>query len=455
MTQLAERRTHRTGPWIGPVQMFLLSRRLRRVDDIGAFLRTVTRDYPSGVGVKLRRRRMLMLIDPTLVGQLLIEHASATTKGPGMERTRHLLGDGLLTTEDPDHKRARRLIAPAFSPRRLTGYVDRFAERTAARVDTWTDGATLDMHREMSILTLDIVGRTLLGIDLSEQAGGIREALEAALEHFAATRPGYNGRRRRPAVAATPEEVGVDTRALGAVHQLVDDLIEQRGANPSDDRGDVVSALITASLEPDGLTAAEVHDNVITLLMAGHETTANALSWTLHLLGNHPEAQQRLHAEVDTLGGRLPTADDLPKLPYTRAVLSEGMRLYPPAWMIGRQTSQDLDIGGWHLPAHTIVAMSPLVMHHDPRWFPDPDEFDPQRWLDERREAVPRHAYLPFGTGPRSCVGEQFAWAEAITALAVIASRFSARTTPGHVVRPQYRITMRPGNGIPMLLTKR
>lgn len=452
MTQLATRPTQRPGRWIGPLRMLLLTRKARRAEDIGALLRTVVRDYPTAVGVRLRGQHLLMLVDPALVGQLLIEHSASTVKGPGMERTRHLLGDGLLTSEEPEHKRARRLIAPAFSPRRLSGYVDGFAERTAARVATWTDGATVDMHREMATLTLDIVGHTLLGVDLSDRATGIRQALEAALEHFAATRQGFN-RRRVP--DATPEEVGVDTSSLTAVHTFVDEVIARRKENPSDDRGDVVSALITASLQPDGLTPAEVHDNIITLLMAGHETTANTLAWTMHLLGNHPQAQQKLHAELDTMDGRLPTVDDLPNLAYTRAVISESMRLYPPAWMIGRTVTSPVDVGGWHVPSGAIVAMSPLVMHHDPRWFPDPERFDPDRWLDERKDAVPRHAYLPFGTGPRSCVGEQFAWAEAIIALAVIASRFSAVTKPGHVVRPQYRITMRPGNGIPMRLAAR
>jgi cytochrome P450 len=362
------------------------------------------------------------------------------------------LGDGLLTAEGADHRRARRLIAPAFAPRRLAGYVDQFAARAAARVATWHDGDDVDMHREMATLTLDIVGHTLLGIDLTDRASGIGEAVEAALEHFAATLPGLGDRRGR---TATPEEVGVDTSALAALHGLVDEIIAQRKENSSQDRGDVVSALSTAALEPDGLSPAEVHDNVITLMMAGHETTASALAWTMYLLGDHDEAQRRLHAELDELGGRLPTSDDLPRLAYTRAVVSESLRLYPPAWMVGRSLSENIDIGGWHVPAGSTIAISPLVMQRDPRWFPDPDTFDPQRWLDARKDDVPRHAYLPFGTGPRSCVGEQFAWAEAVTVLAVLASRFTARIEPGHVVRPQYRLTMRPGNGIPMRLTAR
>jgi cytochrome P450 len=434
--------------------MFWLSRQVRRSGDFASMLRTVVRGEPNAVGVRIGGRHLLLVVDPALAGELLIGHAGVTNKGPGMERTRHLLGDGLLTSEGEDHRRARRLVAPAFSPRRLTGYVDQFAQRTAAHVARWTDGSVVDMHQEMATLTLDIVGGTLLGIDLRERAPGIRSALEATLEHFAATRPAFNRRRRPQGRPATPEQVGVDVEALAAVHSLVDEIIEQRRASPSEDRGDVISALLAASGEPDGLRPAEVHDHVLTLLMAGHETTANALSWTMHLLGENPATAAKLHAELDALD-RLPTNDDLPSLTYTRAVVSEAIRMYPPAWMIGRSTDAPIELGGWHVPAGSLVAVCPLLMQHDARWFPEPDTFDPDRWLDERRERVPKYAYLPFGTGPRSCVGEQFAWAEAVTALAVIASRFTARTEPGHVLRPQYRITMRPGNGIPMRLVER
>jgi cytochrome P450 len=427
----------------------LRTRRARRLGDPAAMLRSVARGNPPAVGARFRGQHLLLLVDPALVGELLIRHAGDTTKGPGMERTKHLLGNGLLTSEGADHRRARRLVAPAFAPRRLAGYVDQFAARTAAHVARWTDGATVDMHAEMATLTTEIVGRTLLGIDLGDHTGGVRSALEAALAHFAATRPNVNRQMR---ATASPEDVGVDTEALAAVHRLVDEIVDQRRQHPSDDRGDVVSALLAGAREPDGLTEAEVHDNVITLLMAGHETTANALSWTLHLLDQHPDVERTLHAELDGLDG-LPTSADLPALTYTRAVVTEAMRRYPPVWMIGRSLATDVEIGGWHAPAGSLVAVSPLLMHHDARWFPEPETFDPGRWLDARKDAVPRHAYLPFGTGPRSCVGEQFAWAEAVTALAVIARRWRAATVPGHVVRPQYRITMRPGNGIPMRLT--
>jgi cytochrome P450 len=213
-----------------------------------------------------------------------------------------------------------------------------------------------------------------------------------------------------------------------------------------------VSALLAESALPGGLTAREVHDHALTLLLAGHETTASALTWTLYLLGRHPGAQERLRAEVSALDGRPPTSGTLPSLSYTRAVISEAIRLYPPAWIIGRTVTADLDLAGWHLPAGSVAAVSPLLLHHDPRWFPDPEAFDPGRWLDNRRRAVPRHAYLPFGTGPRACIGERFAWAEATTVLATLAQSWSFRADPGFEAAPSYRVTLRPAGELPMTL---
>jgi pentalenene oxygenase len=310
----------------------------------------------------------------------------------------------------------------------------------------------------MARLALDIVGNTLLGVHLGQDAADVRTTLESALDTFASSGPallppGRAARRARPAAAGDATSPADEHRA--PIHEIVDKIIRGRAQDPSDDRGDVVSALLAAAAQPDGLTLTEVHDHVITLLMAGHETTATALSWTLHLLGQHPAIERALHAELDRFGLRLPSLEDLPRLSYTRAVITESMRLFPPAWIIGRTLTASADFAGWHADPGTIVAVSPLLLHQDARWFPDPLTFDPDRWLDERRDAVPRHAYLPFGTGPRSCIGEQFAWAEATTALAVICSRWSARTEEGHQVTRHYRVTLRPGNGLPMRLRER
>ncbi|BEP14444.1 cytochrome P450 [Acidothermaceae bacterium B102] len=432
--------------WIGPTRLMLMTRRARRDQDAGAILRRLARGADTAVGLTVRGRRVLLVLDPQLAGELLARHAADTVKGPGVQLTRDLLGEGLLTSEGDDHRRARRLVAPAFSPRRLEAYATTFATSAAAHADGWRDGQRVDMAQEMATLTLAMVSRTLLGIDLADQAPEVRADLEAALARFggSATQGDLFGgdRHHQPQPRSAP-----------AVHQLVDRIIEERRRERSDERGDVISALLTSS-EAGALTDAEVHDHVMTLLMAGHETTANALTWTWHLLAAHPVVAARLHAEADALGGRTPAFADVPALTYARAVISEAMRLYPPAWIVGRTLTADLTLAGYDLPAGSLAAVSPLLLHHDPRWFPDPEAFDPERWLDERRDDVPRYAYLPFGTGPRACIGEQFAWIEAIITLTVLASRWSATAARGPVT-PQYRVTLRPAGGLEMTMHAR
>jgi cytochrome P450 len=444
-------RRDRPGHWMSMPRLLLRTRRARRAGDAGAVLRAVARGADTAVGGRIRGQRFLLLLDPALAGRLLADLAAGTIKSPGLQRTRVLLGDGLLTSEGDAHRRARRLVAPAFSPRRLAAYTEGFSERTRAHVGQWSDGAVLEMRQQMARLTLDIVGSTLLGMDLRQDADDVRSALESALETFAGGAPALAMRRRRGPRGAEQRGEGLRAR----LDAIVTKIIEARRDEPSADRGDVVSALLAAAAGPDGLTPAEVHDHMITLIMAGHETTANALSWTLYLLSSHPEAEQALHAELARLDGRRPGFDDLAGLTYTRAVIAESMRLFPPAWILSRTLTADADFGRWRAPAGTIVAVSPLLLHHDARWFGDPERFDPSRWLDDRRDDVPRHAFIPFGTGPRSCIGEQFAWAEATTALAVICSRWTARTVPGTTVTPQYRVTMRPSPGLPMQVTAR
>lgn len=447
--------------WLRAPQLWWRTRDARKSGDIGSLVKAVAAGADTAVGVKIRDRHILLLLEPSLVGSLLIDHAPQTTKGPGTRLTRQLLGDGLLTSEGANHDRARRLIAPAFSRRRLATYTDSFAARTRAHISDWDDGQTRDAHGEMASLTLDIVGRTLLGIDLTDRTSTIRGSLEAALARFAGAggsvilgrsrlRP-RNPLRRSATRPGTANALAAETE----LHGVVDQVIEQRRANPTDDRGDVVSALLSDSQVSDGMTAAEIHDHVITLLMAGHETTANALTWALFLLGQHPAVQDRLYAEVKEFADRGPAFAQLPSLPYTRAVVSEAMRLYPPAWFLGRTILEPLEFGGWHAPAGTLVGLSPMLMHRDPRWFADPDRFDPDRWLDERRGSLPKNSYLPFGTGPRACIGEQFAWAETSTALAVLTANVRFHTDPAFTPEIHYRVTLRPSGAVPIRVSRR
>ncbi len=424
--------------WHGLLWVLTRTWSARRTADPGQALRSIARGGDRVVAIRVRGQGVLLLLDPDLGPQLLAEHAADTVKGPGTQLTRPLLGDGLLTSEGDAHRRARRLVAPAFSPRRIAGYAATFDDCTRAHTARWSDGAQLDMHREMAALTLDIVGRTLLGVDLAVDVPEIRRGLEVALNRFADSGFALPGLRRRALELPSPE-------GIAEVHGVVDTIIARRRDTSTEDRGDVVSALLAAGAAPDGLTAGEIHDHVITLLMAGHETTANALSWTLYLLGQHPDIQDQLYAELSRVSG--------PELPYTRAVISESMRLFPPAWLLGRTTTAEFEIAGRVAPPGSIVAISPLLLHHDERWFPDAERFDPGRWMDGRAEQVPRNAYLPFGTGPRACIGEQFAWAEAIAVLAGLARGWQFHTDAP--VTPQYRVTMRPSGRMPITVRRR
>ena len=452
--------TIRSRRWLGPVRVAWRTRAPRRRGDPAGVVRALAHGGGGAVGVRIGRRHILLLRDPELVGQLLVEHAGLTSKGPGVRLTRQMLGNGLLTSEGAPHDRARRLIAPAFSPRRLAGYTTAFAELAAAREDGWPGDATLDIHDEMASLTLEIVGRTLLGIDLADRGPVIRASLESALERFGALGGGSllgggPARRIRFGGRSSGARMGGAAGPIEAeVHRIVDEVITERRAHPTDDRGDVVSALLSDGAVRAGMDDAEIHDHVITLIMAGHETTANALTWALFLLGRHGDAQDRLRDEVSRLGTAAPTFDRLTELPFARAVVAEAMRLYPPAWILGRTIVAPLDFDGWQAPAGTLVGVSPLLLHHDPRWFPDAETFDPDRWLDDRRRAVPRHAFLPFGTGPRACIGEQFAWTEAVTVLAVLIARRRIWAEPALSPAPQFRLTMRPAGVVPLRVAR-
>src|SRR5664279_1195323 len=364
---------------------------------------------------------------------------------------------GQAARPGPQADRTGVLPAPARRLHRVLRRTHPRPHRRLARRDT------LDVHDEMACLTLDIVGRTLLGIDLTDRSSEIRGSLEAALERFGAVGGGSlliggAGRRRSLGRRGPRPTAAMDTpsTAEADVHRVVDEVIqEHRRHQPSGDRGDLVSALLSDGQVRAGMTDQEIHDHVITMIMAGHETTANALTWALYLLGRRPDIQLRLHDEVDSLAAGGPSFSQLADLPFTRAVISEAMRLYPPAWVLGRTLVAPLDLAGWHAPAGTLVGVSPLLLHHDPRWFDNPEEFDPDRWLDGRQKTLPRNAYLPFGTGPRACIGEQFAWAEAVTVLAVIASRWTIRTPPDLAPGAQYRVTLRPSGPVPLTVAAR
>jgi len=419
-----------------------------------AMMIAMARDYGDISHYKIGPQHLFFFNHPDLIRDVLVTNQKNFHKSRGLERAKRLLGNGLLTSEDEFHLRQRRLAQPAFHRQRIEAYattmVD-FAERTRS---SWTDGRTVDMHTEMMRLTLGIVAKTLFDADVDTEAAEIGSAMTRAFESFNyAMLPFTEYLEKLPLPAV---------RRFNAARDRLDKtifrMIGERRAG-GEDRGDLLSMLLLAQdTEGDGtgMSDAQLRDEALTIFLAGHETTANALTWTWYLLSQHPEVEARLHAELDSaLGGRRPTFEDLQNLPYTRMVLSESMRLYPPAWAIGRRALKSFNVREYEVPAGSVVLMSQYIMHRDERFFPDPERFDPERWTPESQAQRPKFSYFPFGGGARVCIGEQFAWMEGILLLATIAQQWQMRLEPGHVVDIQPLITLRPKYGMRMTLASR
>jgi cytochrome P450 len=371
-------------------------------------------------------------------------------KGEGLQRAKRLLGEGLLTSEGEFHLRQRRLAQPAFHRQRIAAYAATMVEYSDRACDRWQAGETRDVAREMMRLTLAIAGKTLFDADVESEADEIGEALTTTFALFNRLTLPFAQLLERLPLPATRRFQKARERLDATIYRIID---ERRASG--EDRGDLLSMLIAARDEEgdgSGMTDEQLRDEAMTIFLAGHETTANALTWTWYLLSQHPDIEARFHAEVDeVLKGGLPAAEDFPRLRYTEMVFAEAMRLYPPAWIIGRRALGDYRIDGYTIPARSILLMSQYVTHHDARFFPNPFRFDPERWAPEARESRPKFSYFPFGGGPRLCIGESFAWMEGALVLATIARRFRMRLAPGHPVEMQPLVTLRPKHGMRMI----
>lgn len=427
--------------------------RMRR--DPIAFLGALAEQYGDIVRVPLGAETLYLFNHPDLVHDVLVTNHRNFHKGRGLERAKMLLGEGLLTSEGEFHLRQRRLSQPAFHRQRIAAYGATMASYAADRRDRWHAGQVIDAHREMMGLTLAIVGKTLFDADVEHEAGEIGEALTTTFESLNIWffLPFGELLERLP-LPTTLRFRKARARLDATIYRL----IEERRRSGAD-RGDLLSMLLIAQdTEGDGgrMTDLQLRDEAMTIFLAGHETTANALTWTWYLLSQHPDIEARFHAEIDSaLGGRVPNVEDMSRLPYTRMVLAESMRLYPPAWTVGRRALAPFDVRGYTVPARSIILLCQYLMHRDARWFPDPARFDPDRWTAERQAERPRFAYFPFGGGPRVCIGEQFAWMEGVLLLATIAQRWQLRLVPGHPVALQPIITLRPKCGMKMAVVDR
>jgi len=447
-----------------------------------AFFTNTARTYGDLAGFKFGPQKVYLVSRPEWIEDILVKSAGKFAKGIALERAKVLLGNGLLTAAGQEHLKHRRMIQPLFHRQHVQGFADTFVRHAARWRDQVTPGAALDITREMSGLTLGIIGETMFSSDVQRDADEVRAALTDAVSNFAyAFIPGLDYLQKLP----LPVFVRMRTareRLNRVIHRVIAD---RRSGNPKkglpSPKPDLISMLLAAR-DPEnpnegGMGDTQIRDEAMTIFLAGHETTANAMAWTWHLLGAAPEVERRLHEELDrvlrqpqegvastagdrgvasttsdsgvasTAGDRgvastdrTPTMEDVPKLEWTRAIISESMRLFPPAWTMGRRVLEDHVIGGHTIAKDSLVILSQWVVHRDPRWWPEPDAFQPERWLAPTDR--PKYAYFPFGGGTRVCIGEAFAWTEAVLLLATIAQRwrFAAVAAP----TPEPRITLRP-----------
>jgi cytochrome P450 len=395
-----------------------------RRDPLG-FMERLARDYGDICHFKLGGQHVYLLNHPEHVRGVLLGHYANFLKGRGHVRQGNFLGLGLVTSEGNFHRRQRQLTQPAFSHERVQGYAETMARLACEAAGAWRDGESLDVLGAMRQVTLPIASQTLFGTRVDTEHGRIIESFRAGLELFRWFKPSGS----RLAHRFSPARRRLVKRSRETLEALVTEIIAER-RREGEDRGDLLSLLLSRPAEEgEALTHdRQLRDEAVTLFIAGFENVATALTWTWHLLAQHPEVEGRLHAELDeVLGGRPPAVEDIPRLAYTRMVFEEAMRLYPPVPRLVRTALQDYEVGGYTVPAGSLVVVSQYLMHRDPRFFPDPLRFDPERWTPEARRERPAYCYFPFGGGPRRCIGDGFAYVEGVLVLAAFASRWRLR----------------------------
>ena len=430
----------------GPKGLPLLGNMLEFRRDLLRYYLEWSRDYGDIVSLNLAGWPVVLLNNPDYAEYVLVRNHRNFIKFPlFFRKVRAIFGQGLLTSEGEFWHRQRRLAAPAFHAQRVAGYGDAMVRDTERMLATWRAAEQRDVHADMMALTLRIAAKALFNAEVEKGIADIGQAFNAVADEIAV-------RIRRPILIPDAIPLPGNIRYLRGVRRidrLVDAIIKERQADGGD-RGDLLSMLMLArDDEGQPMTTQQLRDEVITLLLAGHETTALALSWTWYLLSQHPEVDAKLAAELnDVLGGRAPTVNDLPRLRYAEHVVNEAMRIYPPAWGFGREALAECEIAGYAIPAGTTVIISPWVSHRNPRYFEDPAAFRPERWDNDFAATLPRFAYIPFGGGPRICIGNRFAMMEAVLVLATVAQRFRMELQNDRPVVPLPSVTLRPKDGV-------
>ncbi|HXV43295.1 MAG TPA: cytochrome P450, partial [Anaerolineae bacterium] len=411
-------------------------------------------EYGDIVTLRFFHRRAYFLNHPDYIRHVLVDNNQNYVKGRGSELTRPVIGEGLLTSEGEFHQRQRRLMQPAFHRRQIAALAETMTAFAERHIAPWREGETRDLHAEMMGLTMSIVTQSLFGVDVASENSALAETLDELMKEFSFADATPLGQLLlRLPTARVRRRAALLGRLDKAIYGFI-----RAGRERPEACDDLLSLLLTAQdSEGDGLGMSDrqVRDEVMTLFIAGHETTANAITWTFYLLAQHPDLESRLQVELsEVLGGRSPSIEDVPSLKYTRMVLSEAMRLYPPAWIMSRLALAEDEIGGYRIPAQSPILISQWAMHRHPAYWDEPLHFNPERFNpdDPAVKQRPRYTYFPFGGGPRLCIGEPFAWMEGILLIAALAQRFCFRLAPSARVEPQPLVTLRPKYGLPITL---
>jgi cytochrome P450 len=412
---------------------------------------------------------IVFINEPDYIREILVNQSSSFVKERTVRRMKVLLGEGLITSDDPIHKRQRRIAAPAFHRQRIAAYGDQIVACAAAQRETWQPNQQIDIAAASMQISLEIVARTLFNTPVTDDIRSINDEVNTimGLYNFIVAFPRIENFLHLPIPKLTKFRKS-KARLDAVVNRLIRDHREA-AARGEPDEGDLLSMLLASKYEPtdaedsdpesrkpEGMSDEQIRDEVLTIFLAGYETVANGLTWTWYLLSQNPEVEAKLHAELDTvLGKRLPTLPDFPNLRYTEQVFAESMRLYPPAWAMGRMSTKPITLGPYRIPPGAHFFFSQYIMGRDPQYFPDPLRFDPDRFTPEAKAARPKFTYFPFGGGSRQCIGESFAWMEGVFSIATLAQRWRMSylgTTPPI---PQAKITLRPRDPLMMRLIPR
>jgi cytochrome P450 len=446
---------YRFPPGLAHNLLWRVLKRMRPVDPI-TFFQGLAERFGPAAHYKIGRQHVVFINDPEYVRQILVVQNDNFVKERIVQRSKLLLGEGMITAEGAEHRRQRLAAQPAFHRQTIPVYADTMVHLAAETRDCWSANQQLNIALEMMHLTLNVVAKTLFRTELGEEVREVAQAINdiMGLYHFMILLPAAESLVHFPLPGVLKFR-----RARRRLDALVYNMIEQH-RSASDGEADLLTMMLRGSYgdayRTDRSRDAQLRDEVITIFLAGYETVANALAWTWWLLSQHPEVEAKFHREIDTvLGSRRATYDDLPRLRYTEMVLAESMRLYPPAWAMGRCALRDFELGPYFLPAGTTVLMSQFVMHRSPQYFREPLTFDPDRFGPDARAGRSRSAYFPFGAGGRQCIGEAFAWMEGVLVLATIAQQWKLRSEDDRRIEPEPLITLRPRRGISMRVVPR